>query len=305
MNLHFSKWNFFLLFLLYACSEEKRPTTAKNVAPTLGTPSTVEKTIIDSVEASNSTMESRPHGVDGLARKEIMEDVRSSIERLGHDDDTILTTKHALEAFTHPSLLNIKGSPKEIEEAFQSARKSLADELRDPSGMWNTDAILKRAIVGRLVLMLTFFGSDSTEIARFPELMSDVEQRVAPTEGDFLMLRIVAQAMALAESRPELPDAALAAWTRIAKSPNPACRAAALVAFEAMQTTPAQQGEFYFAYAGESCLPVAKLYIERLEVADIAPAVSLIIQFKSQSPAAPQLEGLIDETLAKLHERPQ
>jgi hypothetical protein len=47
------------------------------------------------------------------------------------------------------------------------------------------------------------------------------------------------------------------------------------------------------------------MYMERLGIADIAPAESLIAQFKSQSPAAPQLEGLIDETLAKLHEKPR
>lgn len=305
MNLHSMKLILLLPILTYSCSEAKKPTTTTQKSlPAQELPADKGELSADSVGSLKSKKAAHLQGAEAITRKRILEDVKSSLEPLSQGADAISTIKNGWVSFTHPSLSNAV-LPQEFAGFLQFPQKSLREELSNPLGKWNTDAELRRAAVGRSALMVSLIGSDGSELHRFPELMADAEQRGEVTEGDLLLLKCATQAMSLVEGRPELPDAALPNWIRLAKSPNPACRAAALIVFMAMRSIPAHQSAFYGAYDGESCLPVAKMYIELLGAADIAPAPRLITQFKSKSPAAPQLGGLIDETLAKLHEKTQ
>jgi hypothetical protein len=290
------KWIVFVSLLLSSCSEEKG-----------GIPDpTGEKVRKQVTEAVSNATPSGSHGNSSrndenvYSRDKIIDDVREALLRLSNGGDKISVFKNEWNSLSHPTLLIDRTSPEDIENALSPSQKSLVEELKDPSSKWSADAGLRRALGVLLSLTVALAGSDGMEFSRFPEILSDIESRATVTEGDVLLLKILVQAMALADSRPTLPDERLGDWTRIAGSLNPICRAIALVSFYSMRTTPSQQGTFYATFVGEASLPLAKVFIGVVRTADQETAARLLTQFKSKSPASPQLVELIDQALSAL-----
>lgn len=296
MHQYFHKFSLSLVFLVIACSEDKQPRTEQvKVIADEKINSSDARSDIASIESSKSQRQN----LDALARKKIMVDVNSSLEPLSHGLDPISNFKKEWGKFNHPFLSKSLTS-EEFAEFFRTPQKSLREQLIDPNDKWNNDEGLRRAAVGRSALMVSIIGSDGSEVPRFPELITDMDQSRDVNEGDLLFLKCATQAMSMIEVRPKLSDSDLPAWIRLAKSPNPAYRAVALIVFVAMQSTPVHQKAFYGVYSAESDFSVGKMYMELIEAADATTAISLITQFKSRSPVASQLEELIDQNLFKL-----
>jgi hypothetical protein len=142
-------------------------------------------------------------------------------------------------------------------------------------------------------------------VARFPQILADAAKRTEPTEEDLLTFRIVKDAVMMSKDRASLRDVDLSGWSDLASSGNVACRATALVAFKALQSTSEQQKIFYKFYLRETNLQVAKAFVEQLGGYNIPETIALLKQFKASSPLAPQLNLLIQQKLTSLQQHTQ
>jgi hypothetical protein len=286
------------MLLISACSEEKKTPTAVVDKAAISQPSkNPQASQPKSVPDSES---SAPQIVRKSMQNKTLNDVRSSLGSLSRGADVIATMRSGWNSFTHPSFAIVRANPDYLAKTIDSASDSLATELRDRSGKWNADSELKRAIIGRLSLMTALFGVGDSNLADFPQIIADAAQRTEPTEEDLLTLRVVRQAVLIGENRPELQDSNLPAWTQLATSPNVACRAVALIAFEALRANPKQQVLFYRTYATESSPQIAGLFIERVVSSGTPEAEALLRQFKTTSPVGSKFGTLIDQKIVSL-----
>jgi hypothetical protein len=213
------------------------------------------------------------------------------------------TIRTAWESFAFPNEVNRAASQSDLHTVLQANADSLITELRQPAeSSFNNDA-LKRAAVGRLSLLTALFGGETSAASRYPSLISEASQREIPTSEDLLMLRITRQAVMAVES-PQLINAGdFPSWLETASARNPACRAAVLVAFGSMKTTPEQQESFYRAYVRESNAQIAHMTVEQIAKAAPPRAITLIQEFQSSSPHATELKPIFDQAMTSLQER--
>lgn len=207
-----------------------------------------------------------------------------------HEGADVIAIMHAAWiSLALPSLSSEMMEKGDLKRALNKPPESLINEVRDPASKWNDDPELKRSVIGRISLMTALFGANTSAVSQFPDLIFEASERVVPTQEDLLTIRIVRQASLVMDARPPLVEDDTSSWIRLASSSNAACRAIALIAFDALQTTPEQQLAFYQCYIGEVDSEVARLFVECLANSDLVDAENLVEEFKKLSPASPEV----------------
>lgn len=230
-------WLFFIF--LYGCesSEEKNKETQ------------IEVTKVSPRENRVQVDQSKPRRIEEEVTKSVARITRGSF---------VDEMRGEILSYNHPSF-NEPATESMVAEAV-SKKLLLSDELRSSNESF-ADQELKDAVIGRFSLYTGLLGAPDPETTpKVPEIF--VYEDI-PTVADVLTLRMVKQAVEVAQKRVSIKDEDLPSWINLASSNNKIYRLVALVLFDLIEPTPEQSDRFFSSYENEKNKIVLELLQEK------------------------------------------
>ena len=141
---------------------------------------------------------------------------------------------------------------------------SLAVALSKSQEDWMQDNEMRKSAI--ILMGLTSVFAERTSLNEkggasagdLPLLIGKHRDRMPPTTGDFILLRIAGETKKLLEHFPNLTESQFSKWAIFAKAQNPIYRMIALDLFEEFDATPNQSKLFYESFEEESEVGILK-----------------------------------------------
>lgn len=129
---------------------------------------------------------------------------------------------------------------------------------------WMQDDEMRKSAIILMGLASAFSGEDGkneqgkSSAGDLPKLIGKYQNRMPPTTGDLLLLRIAGVTKLLLESSPDLTENQFLEWRTFSEAKNPIYRMIALDLFGNFDTTLDQARDFYESYEQETEVGILK-----------------------------------------------